>query len=150
MLKIYKHIASHSGLAEFFNDATEKLRLAWPTGGITVEISRGRNRTREQNDLLWFWAGLISEETGYTKDEVVADWKMQYLAPQLRQESEQVEDLCFMLDKYYEDFKDRRDAMHYWLSSHKLKVGEFSQWLQTIQDDMATKGFNLPDPEKKK
>jgi len=32
-------------------------------------VERGNNRTKDQNSLFWQWVDIISNETGYTKEE---------------------------------------------------------------------------------
>ena len=51
--------------------------------GNEVEIRlrvRSNNRSREQNSLYWKWINIMSEETGFTKEEMHELIKYKFLA----------------------------------------------------------------------
>jgi len=149
MNKTSRYIPSYSGFKSYLFDLINDYLLTWKEGGVTVTIEPGRNRSREQNDLLWAWARQISNESGETPERLVALWKYEYLAPIICPDSELDEDLYRWLQGYYEEYWDRVLAWDHHCRSSKLKVSMFSEWLTRVAAGMAESGYILKDPDKK-
>lgn len=56
---------------------------------LTVEITDGRNRTKEQNSLAFKWYGEISAQTGEDIEDVRARCKLEIGVPIMRAASDQ-------------------------------------------------------------
>lgn len=61
---------------------------------LTVEITDGRDRSKEQNGLAFKWYGEISAQTGEAIEDVRARCKLRFGLPILMEASEGFRDLC--------------------------------------------------------
>jgi hypothetical protein len=99
-------------------------------GSFKVEVKRNLSkRSLSQNALYWVWVAIISEETGYRKDEVHALLRYQFL-PSCEQEimGHRIHDLP---------------------STTKLNTKEFTEYLNDIENWASDFGITLPHPEDK-
>lgn len=86
-----------------------------------------RERTNQQNRLMWFYIRLISAETGYTEDEVYALLKSIFL-------------------KEYKDIKNKRYTVI--RSTADLTTVEFAKFIEQTKEWSAKEiGLFLPEPE---
>ena len=93
----------------------------------SVEVKQYRkNRSNAQNRLLWSWIGIISDETGYTPDELHEYLKTRLLG---------VEEKTIM---GHDIFIPK--------STTKLTALEFTQYLEKIEMLAMEMGINLPHP----
>lgn len=83
-----------------------------------------RNRSTEQNALYWSLLSVISQETGYTKDDLHDMLRNKFLGMQVKEiAGEQVQ---------------------YLPSTTKLKVGEMADYITQIEAWSAQLGIRLP------
>ena len=138
------YIASKERAQEFFDWWLRESDI-YP---VTVTVEQGRNRSREQNDLLWSWARLVSHVTGEDVDEVVGRWKLEFLLPEIRASDEWVDQLAHSTCDQYADYSYRCKAANSIIRSSKLPVKMFSEFLDRIQrEEVRKSGLQLPSPE---
>lgn len=89
-----------------------------------------RNRSLEQNNLLWLWYGVIAGETGHTSEEIHEYVKLKFLDPVLVDIGGEVREV-------------RR-------STTKMKVDEMTMLLNAVHVWAASElGISLPLPEER-
>ena len=58
----------------------------FPDGKYTLDIEpEKKSRTSQQNNYYWFYLGLISEDTGYTTDELHTLFKGMFLSKEIKE-----------------------------------------------------------------
>lgn len=82
------HIQIDNGKIVFKSDYQKELLTKWiaqfPDGKYLLEIeSQKENRSSEQNRYYWFYLGVISEETGYTTEELHEYYKGKFLTKKI-------------------------------------------------------------------
>ena len=87
-----------------------------------------RNRSQEQNRLYWKWVDIIGKELGYEKDEMHDILVFKFLG---------------MVDKEIDGKKFEQLA-----ETKKLKVGEMSDYLNSIERWVGELGIRLPAMER--
>jgi len=94
-------------------------------GTVEVDVKPyKKNRSTEQNALLWKWYGYIGNELGYSKDETHDILRYKFLGIMTREVcGHQIEELP---------------------STTKLKVGEMSEYMESISRFAAEHGIRLP------
>ena len=85
-----------------------------------------RNRSLEQNSLMWKWYGIIAADTGYTNDEIHEELMRKHLTPTC------VNTPSGPVEVY---------------STKKLKVREMTEYLEGIERTATGMGIALPRPE---
>jgi len=118
----------------FIPESQEKYHL-WLSSleGKDVELTVNRltrERTNQQNRLLWFYIRLISAETGYTEDEV----------------------LDLMKSIFLKEFKDVGHKRYTVVkSTSSLTTVEFSRFIEQVKEWAAKEiSLYLPEPEQLK
>lgn len=94
---------------------------------VVVGLYR-RKRSTNQNSLYWAWLGILSQETGYTSDELHELFKRMYLPP-----------VTLEIGTYTVDVPR---------STTGLNTLEFSDYMRHIEVFAATElGVALPQPD---
>lgn len=114
---------------------------------FTVQWKQGADRSYDQNNLQWKWAGEVAAHFGdRTAKEVQADWKLRHGVPILRSESP---DFCTTYDRLIKPlpFEEKIDAMRLIDVSSIMTVKQMTGYLNTIQREAAENGIRLTIPE---
>lgn len=92
-------------------------------------VVRDHKKTRSlaQNALYWQWIGILSKQTGYSKDEVHELMAKKFLPPVIKEVMGEI--------------------VEYRTSTTKLKVGEMSEYMSHVDRFAAEHGVSLPHPE---
>lgn len=100
-----------------------------------IEIKKDKaGRSKKQNDLYWMWLDAIEKETGQPAEDFFSNGRWcDGLHRQFRK--------TFLPKEFYEDGTQRVK------SSTELNVGEFKDYLERIDMEMAEMGILLPRPE---
>ena len=84
-----------------------------------------RNRSLEQNSLMWKWYSIIADDLGYTTEEIHEEFMRKLLIPITMQTP------SGMVEVY---------------STKKLKVKEMTAYLEGIERTATEMGISLPRP----
>jgi len=103
----------------------EMLNIDKPQEIIVREYKK--NRSANQNSLLWKWYGCISQELGYNKDEIHDLMRYKFLGMRAKEVAGQ--------------------RIEYLPSTTKLKVGEMAEYMEAISRFAAELGIRLPAEE---
>jgi hypothetical protein len=116
---------------------------------VTVSWIVGRDRTAEQNRLMWLWAQEAADQRGdMTRTEVQQEWKLRHGVPILRAEDpefRQTYDAAVKALPY-----DRKLAlMAYMPITSEFKVPQMVAFLDAVDRECAQQGIRLtqPDPD---
>ena len=114
---------------------------------ITCDYTQGRNRSDEQNKLMWKWAQEVADQLGdRTRFDVQHDWKLRHGVPILR-----VDDPTFRA--FYDaslkplPFERKLQAMAYIAVTSEFKVPQMVQFLDAVQRECLSNGLTLTDPD---
>lgn len=117
--------------------------LSYP---LTVEWTLGRDRSRDQNALMWLWATEAARQYGdRTAADVQHEWKLHHGVPILREDSAEfraVYDEAIKPLPYHLKIK----AMHFIPVTSEMKVRQMVQFLDTVQRECLQNGLRLTDP----
>lgn len=116
---------------------------------ITVEWVQGRDRTGQQNKLMWLWASEAAYQRGdMTPDEVQREWKLRHGVPILREDSSEFRTFY---DKALRGhpYPIKLEAMRFVPVTSDMKVKQMVRFMDTIERECADQGIRLtaPDPE---
>lgn len=111
-----------------------------------------KDRSVEQNQLYWRWIGVISEEWGWSKDEVHDNLRRRFLVPIYERDDIGYAAMIHSIRKVYsKGFKEDANAMFEHIvkltSTTNAKVKQFTEYLKDIERDLASKGIILPRKE---
>jgi len=84
-------------------------------------------RSVQQNRLYWQWVGILSDQTGYSKDEVHELMAKKFLPPVVKEVM--------------------GEMVEYRRSTTKLKVREMSEYMNQVEAFAAGFGISLPHPQ---
>ena len=115
---------------------------------ITVSWKQGRDRSLDQNALMWKWAGEFAEQMGdRTADETQRQWKLTIGVPILRSENDDFRDFY---DKGLRRlaYPEKLAAMQYVPVTSIMTVPQMRKLMDAIQREAAEQGVRLTDPEK--
>lgn len=124
--------------------AAERLK-SLPEGWAVDFIEPKAVRTREQNKLYWKWLSIISDETGYTKDELHDMFACKFLGYNVyrfRGDGD-YEGIARMLNVDVEDL----GAIIKVRTTTKLTTKEFTEYLESIYLEVSQMGIVLPHPD---
>lgn len=114
---------------------------------FTVEWRQGRDRSLDQNELMWLWATETARQRGdVTTDEVQQEWKLIYGVPILREEEasfREVYDEALKGQPYPVKLK----AMRFLPITSIMSVKQMTKFLDTVQRECAEQGIRLTDPD---
>lgn len=116
---------------------------------VTVEWVQGRDRTAEQNKLMWMWATEAAHQLGdRTASEIQHDWKLRHGVPILREDSAEFRDFYDKALKHL-PFELKVSAMEYVPVTSQMKVRQMVRFMDTVQRECLSNGIYLtePDPE---
>ncbi len=114
---------------------------------VTVEWVQGRDRSRDQNALMWLWATEAANQLAdRTPAEVQADWKLRYGVPILREDAA---DFRAFYDKALKGrtYGEKLEAMEFVPITSLMKVRQMVRFLDTVQRECLTNGIRLTDPD---
>lgn len=114
---------------------------------ITVEWTQGRDRTRDQNALMWLWASEAATQLGgQTADEVQREWKLRHGVPILREDSAEFRSVY---DKALKPlpYGLKLEAMRFVPVTSEMKVRQMVRFLDTVQRECLSNGVRLTDPD---
>lgn len=114
---------------------------------LTIRWQQGANRSLDQNELQWMWAGEVARQRGdMEQDEVQREWKLRYGVPILREASDEFRatyDKMIRPQPYEEKIK----AMDLIDVSRIMTVRQMSSYLDRIQRECLQQGLRLTNPE---
>ena len=111
-----------------------------------------QDRTLAQNSLMWIWITLVSQEWGWTKNEVHKHFKRCMLVPIYERDDKGYAAMIQAVRKVHQEgFKKEAKEMSGEIvkltSTTKAKVKQFTEYLKEIEREMIGKGIVLPHPE---
>lgn len=113
---------------------------------VTVEWQQGRDRSLEQNRLMFLWAREASEQRGdTTPEEVRHEWKLRIGVPILREDAkfQAVYDAAIKPLPYELKLK----AMQFIPVTSEMKVKQMVRFLDAVQRECGEQGIRLTDPD---
>lgn len=114
---------------------------------ITVSAIDGRDRTSQQNKLMWLWASGAAHQRGdVTPDEVQREWKLNHGIPILCEDSEEYRQFCTLTLKRL-TYEQRIEAMRYVPVTSEMKVRQMVKFMDTVQRECVERGLKLTDPD---
>lgn len=114
---------------------------------VTVAWTKGRDRSRDQNNLMWQWATDVARQLqDRDADEVQRTWKLHHGVPILREDDPEFRAL------YDEALKARPyelkvKAMRIWPVTSIMSVSQMTRFLNAVQQECLQMGLQLTDPE---
>ena len=114
---------------------------------FTVDISEGRNRSDEQNNLSHIWYGEIADQTGEDREDVRARCKLEHGVPILRRDKEKFREVYnqTLLHLTYEQkiaFVRYTDMQ----VTRMMNVGQMTEYLDVVFRVHAEHGIELTIP----
>lgn len=113
---------------------------------ITVRWKSGKDRSLDQNALVWMWAAEVAAQRGdMTADEVQRDWKLRHGVPILWSEDE---DFRAFSDRSLKrmTFGERLAAMVYVPVTSIMTVRQMTAFIDAVQKECLEWGYRLTDP----
>ena len=115
---------------------------------ITVHWVRGRDRSTEQNNIMWKWATEVAQQCGdRTSSEVQRDWKLRHGVPILRTEDSEFRVFYDRVLRYL-PYEGQAAAMEYVPVTRLMKVPQMRDFLDAVQRECLENGFHITDPER--
>lgn len=111
-----------------------------------------KDRTLAQNSLYWEWNTLISNEWGWTKNDVHKHFIERHLVKIYERDEEGYAAMLEAVRKVHRSGakKEAKIMADYVLdntSTTSANVKQFTEYLSDIEKDMISKGISLPHPE---
>ncbi len=116
----------------------------------TVAANDGRDRTREQNRLMWLWATEAAHQRGdVTSDEVQREWKLRHGVPILREDGASFRDTYDRLIKDEMPYEAQLELMRFISVTSLMNVRQMVRFHDAVARECAENGIKLtaPDPE---
>ena len=114
---------------------------------VTVEWVQGRDRSKDQNALMWMWATEVANQLGdRDAEEVQRTWKLRYGVPILREDSASFRDLYDRAIKGL-PYELKVEAMTFVPVTSIMKVRQMVRFLDTVQRECLQHGFRITDPD---
>ncbi len=115
---------------------------------FTAEWTKGRDRSCDQNALMWLWATEAASQLGdRTPDEIQREWKLRFGVPILREDSA---DFRALYDQAIKPlpYELKVRAMEFIPVTSEMKVRQMVRFLDTVERECLTNGIVLtaPDP----
>ncbi len=113
-----------------------------------------QDRSLLQNSLYWMWNTVISDEWGWSKEDVHIDLKRRLLVPIYERDDTGYAAMIQAVRKVHtQGFVQEAKAMQKEIikltSTTNATVKQFTEYLNEIERDMTDKGIALPHPEDK-
>lgn len=115
---------------------------------LTVNLSKGAQRTRAQNNTIYMWYADAAKALEDTPESIRAQCKLMFGVPILRSDDEEFRawyDRTFMpltYDTKLELFEKLDPAI-----TSKMKVKQLTRYMDAMQKYFAPMGVHLRDPE---
>jgi hypothetical protein len=117
---------------------------------ITVEWRQGRDRSLDQNELMWMWATEAHRQRGdVTPDEVQQEWKLHHGVPILREEEAKFREVYDEALKG-QPYPVKLKAMRFLPITSIMSVKQMTRFLDAVQRECAEQGIRLTNPEQQK
>lgn len=114
---------------------------------FTVEWVQGRDRTRDQNALMWLWATEVAHQLGDREpDDLQRDWKLRHGVPILREDSAEFRDIYDRAIKGL-PYQLKVEAMRFIPVTSAMKVRQMVRFLDAVQRECLENGFHITDPD---
>lgn len=114
---------------------------------VTVSWVVGRDRSAEQNRLMWLWAQEAADQRGdMTRTEVQHEWKLRIGVPILRGEDPDFRATYDAAVKAL-PYEKKLALMAYMPVTSEFKVPQMVAFLDAIERECAQQGIRLTDPE---
>ena len=114
---------------------------------VTVEWVQGRDRSKDQNALMWLWATEAAQQLGdQTADEVQREWKLIHGVPILREDSAEFRTIYDQTIKPL-PYELKLGAMRFIPVTSDMKVRQMVRFLDTVQRECLQQGLRLTDPD---
>jgi hypothetical protein len=116
---------------------------------LTVEWVQGRDRTSQQNKLMWLWASEAADQRGdVTADYVQREWKLNHGIPILCDDSEEYRSFCTLTLKRL-SYEERVEAMRFTPVTSEMKVKQMVKFMDEVERECVGQGIKLtaPDPD---
>jgi hypothetical protein len=116
---------------------------------LTVSYIRGRDRSAEQNALMWKWASEVAyQREDVAPEDVQAEWKLHHGVPILRADDPE---FCAEYDALFKalpyETKLRLIRLMDWPVTRRMKVAQMTRFLDTVQRECVGMGLQLTIPE---
>ena len=114
---------------------------------ITVTSNDGRDRTLDQNRLMFLWASEASQQLGdRTVDDIRFDWKLRHGVPILREDGEAFR---AFYDKALKPlpYEQKVAAMRFVPVTSEMNVRQMIRYLDAVSRECAEQGIVLTDPD---
>lgn len=114
---------------------------------FTVSWQAGRNRSLDQNDLQFLWAGEAARQLGDREtEEVRREWKLRFGVPILREDDA---DFRAFYDKALKPlpYELKVRAMEWVPVTSTMKVRQMVRYLDAVERECAEQGIRLTDPD---
>jgi hypothetical protein len=113
---------------------------------VTVEWVQGRDRSNEQNKLMWLWASEAGDQLGETPDEIQRRWKLDHGIPILCDDSAEYRAFCTLTLKRL-SYVQRVEAMRFVPVTSEMKVRQMVRFLDAIWRECGEQRIKLTDPD---
>jgi hypothetical protein len=114
---------------------------------FTIEWRQGRDRSLDQNELMWLWATETARQRGdVTSDEVQQEWKLIHGVPILREEEPKFREVYDEALKG-QPYPVKLKAMRFLPITSIMSVKQMTTFLDTVQRECAGQGIRLTDPD---
>lgn len=114
---------------------------------VTFEWVQGRDRSGEQNRLMWKWASEAGNQIGETPDEVQRRWKLHHGVPILREDSEEFRQFYDRALKSL-PYELKLEAMRFVPVTSEMKVRQMVRFMDAIWKECGEQRIALTDPER--
>lgn len=113
---------------------------------FTVEWTKGKDRSLDQNATMWMWASEAGNQLGETADEVQRRWKLHFGVPILREDSAEFRRVY---DKALKPiaYAMKLEAMRFIPVTSEMKVGQMVRLMDAIWRECSEMGIRLTDPD---
>ncbi len=111
-----------------------------------------KDRSLAQNSLMWSWITIISNEWGWTKDEVHEHFKKKHLVRIYERDEEGFSAMIQAVRLVHtkgmkQEAKAMEKAIIRLTSTAAATVKQFTEYLKDIEKDMVGNGISLPHPD---
>ena len=124
---------------------------AWVTSlscPVTVSWTQGVDRTKQQNALMWQWAGEVSKQNGdMSPDEVQAEWKLHHGVPILRAQDDNFREFydCSMMGINY---ATKLEIMQRGFPiTRDMNKSQMIEFMNRVQAECAQQNWIVTDPD---
>lgn len=114
---------------------------------LTVEWTKGRDRSADQNALMWLWASESANQLGdRTPTEMQHYWKLHYGVPILREDSAEFRAVYDTLLKPL-PYEAKLKLMAFIGVTSEMKVRQMVRFLDAVQRECLSNGLEITDPD---